>query len=248
LVDLRAQLADLKPSVVASPWPQHEHVRGYGVFGLPLSSGHVLALRVFPVNDFAPYTTVWHRDAAGAWSIHYDAPRPDIACPRYYGQATRNVQAAHIALEWNGPTELTVRMDQPELIWTVQMRETPALSVLNGISRALPFWTWQHEAFLKPREWVARLLGLGTLHLAGVMPSGHFGVLMPQQMYFIARSHVVLDGQDLGVPARVTPNPRIGDVPLPARGVFAIGQAHWTIRDPEEYARTRTELSQAALD
>jgi len=247
-VDLQAQLANLKPSVVASPWPQHEHVRGYGVFGLPLSSGHVLALRVFPINDFAPYVTIWHRDPAGAWTIYYDAPRPDVACPRYYGPATRTVQAGHIALQWSGPADLAIRMDQPELIWTVHMRETRALSVLNRISGALPFWSWQHEALLKPREWVARLLGLGTLHLAGVMPSGHFGILMPQQMYFVERSHALLDGQDLGSPARASRNPMIGDVPLPARGVFAVGQAHWMIRDPEEFARTRAELSRVHLD
>src|SRR5262245_51403109 len=114
-VNLQAQLAELKPSVVASPWTGHEHVRGYGVFGLPLSSGHVLALRVFPVNDFAPYVTVWHRDAAGAWAIYYDAPRPDVACPRYYGLATQTVQAAHIDVNWDGPAELTIRMAEPQL-------------------------------------------------------------------------------------------------------------------------------------
>src|SRR5262245_16681413 len=43
------------------PWPNHEYVRGWGVFGLPFDSGHYLALRVFPENAFAPYRTVWHR-------------------------------------------------------------------------------------------------------------------------------------------------------------------------------------------
>jgi hypothetical protein len=65
---------------------------------------------------------------------------------------------------------------------------------------------------------------------------------MPQQMYLVDRSEAVLAGQDLGVPARMPTNPTIGSVPLPSRGVFAIGQAHWTIRDPAEYTRTRAEL------
>jgi hypothetical protein len=137
-------------------------------------------------------------------------------------------------------------MAEPRLDWTVHLQEPWAWSVLNRISGWLPFWTWQHEVFLKPREWVARLLGLGTLHLAGVMPSGHVGTLMPQQMYLVERSHAVLDGQDLGVPTRAPTNPTIGGVPLPARGVFAIGQAHWTIRDPAEYAQTRAELSRGS--
>ena len=62
-----------------APWPGHEYVRGWGVFGLPFDSGHVLALRVFPQGSFAPYRTVWHRDPAGRWSIFADAPRLDVA-------------------------------------------------------------------------------------------------------------------------------------------------------------------------
>jgi hypothetical protein len=52
---------------------------GLGVFGLPFDSGHVLALRVFPDNDFAPDRTLWHRDPAGRWSIHVDGPRIETA-------------------------------------------------------------------------------------------------------------------------------------------------------------------------
>jgi hypothetical protein len=78
-MNLQAELEHLKPSVEPSPWRGHEHVRGYGVFGLPLSSGHTLALRVFPINDFSPYVTVWHQAPDGTWSIHYQASRPDIA-------------------------------------------------------------------------------------------------------------------------------------------------------------------------
>ena len=88
-MNLKAELEHLMPSVEPSPWRGHEHVRGYGVFGLPLSSGHSFALRVFPINDFAPYVTVWHLAPDGTWSIHYQAPRPDIACPRYCGAAAR---------------------------------------------------------------------------------------------------------------------------------------------------------------
>ena len=53
--DLAAALGDLQPVVGAAAWPGHEYVRGWGVFGLPFDSGHVLGLRVFPQNDFGPY-------------------------------------------------------------------------------------------------------------------------------------------------------------------------------------------------
>ncbi len=125
------------------------------------------------------------------------------------------------------------------------MYEPLVLCLLNMVSRRLPFWTWQHAPLLKLREWVARQLGIGAIRLAGRMPSGHFGVLMPQRMYLIDHAHVQLAGVDLGAPVRVRPNPKIGDVPLPARGIFAIGQAHWEIRDEAEYHRTRAALGVA---
>ena len=83
---------------------------------------------------------------------------------------------------------------------------------------------------------------MGAITLAGCIPSGHFGILMPQHMYLIDRACVRLDGVDLGVPVHARPNPKIGDVALPARGIFAIGQAYWEILDPVEYHRTRAEL------
>jgi hypothetical protein len=123
------------------------------------------------------------------------------------------------------------------------MQEPFGLHLLNGLSRGLPFWTWQRAYLLKPREWMGRLLGMGNIKFAGVMPSGHFGILMPQRIYYIKCAQVELDGVDLGQPTTVSPNPTIGDVPLPARGIFAIGQAYWEILDEEEYHRTRRELA-----
>ena len=81
MVDLASQLRDLPARRGKPPWPDHEYVKGWGVFGLSLDSGHVLALRVFPENDFSPYRTVWHRDPSGRWSIYVDGPRLDTACP-----------------------------------------------------------------------------------------------------------------------------------------------------------------------
>ena len=80
--------------------------------------------------------------------------------------------------------------------------------------------------------------------MSGVMPSGHTGTLMPQQMYFVDESPATLDGIDLGRPVHLRENPRIGDVPLPARGVLAVGQGLWKILDEVEYERTRSETSQ----
>jgi hypothetical protein len=84
---------------------------------------------------------------------------------------------------------------------------------------------------------------MGHLQMTGVMPSGHTGTLMPEQMYLVDTSRATLDGVNLGRPVRLQDNPRIGDVPVPARGVLAIGQAVWEILDQAEYERTRSETA-----
>ncbi len=130
-VSLSAQLPDLPVVRGHAPWPGHEYVKGWGVFGLPFDSGHVLALHVFPENDFSPYRTVWHRDPGGRWSIHVDGPRLDTACPRYYGPACTFTGYARIGLTWSGPATLRVTMDSPALEWTLTATSTRLLDLLN---------------------------------------------------------------------------------------------------------------------
>jgi hypothetical protein len=245
--DLATELTDLPEGRDRFAWPEHEYVRGWGIFGLPFDSGHVLALRVFPQNDFAPYRTVWHRTPDAAWSIFVDGPRLDTACPRYYGPACALVTHARIDLQWLAPAALRITMDDPALSWSVVASTTPLLRLLNVVSPRLPLWTWQRPTLVRARELIAhRLLGVGATRMHGVMPSGHRGTLMPERMYFINDATATLDGIDLGTPALAATTPDIGGVTLPARGVLAVGQAAWRILDPAEYQRTRAETAGAA--
>jgi len=247
VVDLASRLRDLPARRGDPPWPGHEYVRGWGVMGLPFDSGHVLALRVFPENDFSPYRTVWHRDPEGHWSIYVDGPRLDTACPRYYGPACTHTGHVHIAIEWSGPASLRVTMDAPRLEWTLEARETPTLRLLNKLSPRLPLWSWRSDRLVRARELLARgLLGMGDIRLSGTTPSGHTGILMPERMYFIDDSAAVLEDEDLGHASRVSPNPHIGEVPLPSRGVLAVGGAAWPTLDHDEYMRTRRETQSSA--
>lgn len=246
MLDLASKLSEWPADRGQAALPGHEYVKGWGVFGLPFDSGHVLALRVFPENDFGPYRTLWHRDPDGRWSIYVDGPRLDTACPRYYGPACDHIGHAHIDLAWTGPSSLQVTMDAPLLEWTLTARSTRALDALNAMSARMPLSTWRPAALVHARERLAQALGMGRLQMSGVMPSGHTGTLMPQRMYYIDDAHAVLDRIDLGHPTHMAVNPTIGDVALPARGVLAIGQAVWKILDPSEYARTRAETADTA--
>jgi hypothetical protein len=228
---LASRLAGIPERTAAAPWPQHEFVRGWGVFALPFDSGHVLALRVFPQGTFGPYRTVWHRDPDGRWSIYVDGAQPEHACPRYYGPALARQAQATIDLTWTGSHSLSIHMDEPALTWTLTSSTTPALALVNAASALMPAASWRHPSLLRARETVARALGMGSLQLAGTMPSGHVGVLMPKRMYFVDNARAHMDGVDFGHPVRLDHNPTIGDVPLPARGVLAQGEARWHVLD-----------------
>jgi hypothetical protein len=231
----------IEPDMGEAPWPGHEYVRGWGVFGLPFDSGHVLALRVFPQSSFGPYRTLWHRDPGGRWSIYADAQHVEHACPRYYGPACEYVGAAAIDFEWTGPRTLHVTVDSPALDWTVTAARSPLMGLLNPLSAVMPLSSWRPRALVRARERLAQALGMGRVQMSGVMPSGHSGLLMPQRMYLVNESSAVLGGVHLGAPTRLPENPTIGGVPLPARAVLAIGQAMWPIRDRDEFETARRE-------
>lgn len=205
-------------------------------------------MRNFPDNSFGAYRTIWHRDPEGRWSIHVDGARLDTACPRYYGAACAHTGFAHIDVEWTGPASLRISMDSPALDWTLTAQAPPVLRALNAVSRALPNATWRPRSLVRARESLARALGMGELTLSGTMPSGHVGMLMPREMYFVNDSRATLDGVDLGGPTRLAENPTVGDVPLPARGVLAIGGAVWTIRDQAEFVRVRELAARGVRD
>jgi hypothetical protein len=240
-LDLRALLAGMPESRDSPLREGREFVNGWGIFALPFASGDVLALRVFPQNDFGPYVAVWHRDPGGRWAIYVDGARLDTACPRYFSPACEYTGLTTITVAWTGPDSLHIQMSDPALDWTLTARSTPVLAFFNAVSARLPAASWRPRALVRAREIIAAWLGLGQIQLAGVMPSGHAGQLMPDQMYFVDQSAARLRGRDLGRPVRLPASPLIGNFRLPCRGVLVKGGASWEIRDPAEYARTRAE-------
>jgi hypothetical protein len=244
-MNLSHETQAIASQVCRSPLSGFEHVKGYGVFGAPFESGHVLALRVFPENDFAPYKSIWHRTPDGAWSIFVDAPRHDIACPRYFDSAASLVQSACIRLTWTGPTELRVEMDAPTFTWGFSMMSSPILGLMNTVNPRFPERLRRARGTLGVMESMAdRVLGLGRVTLAGITPNGHRSMLLPERMFLLTSNQAELDGVDLGRPARGGACPTIGAMNLPSRPVFAIGRAYFELRDPVEYERTVRELAE----
>jgi len=229
--DLAATLSDLPDVQGPAPWAGYEYVKGWAVFALPFDSGHVLALRVLPEANLDPYRSLWHRDPDGTWALYVDAPK-GCACTRYYGAACALTGHAQIDVPWIGPATVRISMDKPSVDWTFTATSDWRFDLVNAVNGRLPLGTWRSRTLVAARERAAKvLLGLGDLQFHGVTPSGHVGTLMPDQIYAIETSHAVVDGVDLGHPISLRENPRIGSLPLPSRGVLAIGQAMWQIPD-----------------
>jgi hypothetical protein len=69
------------------PSGDEERFAGYGVMGVPFTSGDLLATRRFPASSLGQgYTSVWHRDPQARWTFYSDVA-PQLPCPRYFGSA-----------------------------------------------------------------------------------------------------------------------------------------------------------------
>jgi hypothetical protein len=200
---------------------------GYVVLGVPFQSGDALALRRFPASSTGVgYTSVWHRSPAGEWTFYADVPAGQ-GCTRYFGPGVRDTVVAPIRLEWTGPRSLTVAVDGGRLLaWTLALGPTPFTVLANRLACCLPARWLASASALRLMEIGARLLfGAGRVSLSGVTPGGSRFVATPRVVWAVTASRAALLGRDLGPVGPITPQPTLGDVRIPRRGLFAFGSA-----------------------
>jgi hypothetical protein len=234
--DLAARLSELPERRQPSPWVGHEHVKGWAVFALPFESGDVLALRVLPQSNVTPYRSLYHRDPEGKWELYVDGPK-ECTCTRQYGQVCSRTGNARLQIRWTGPATAKVVMHEPAIEWSFTASTNWRLRAVNAVNGHLPLSTWRFGALIRAREVAARVLGMGKLELRSTTPSGHLGTLMPQEIYYIDESRARVNGRDLGRPVQLSENPRLGNLPLPSRGVLAIAEGMWRVADQAEFER-----------
>jgi len=202
-----------------------ERFSGYGVMGLPFSSGHVLALRRFPASSIGPaYTSVWHRSPDEKWVFWQDQP-DDQSCPRYFATAASGTRRLDVELSW--PTESTLQVDVPDvgLVWTSQLSSTPVTHALNAVGRVLPGPAWRSRPLLAAIGPVAgRALGAGKVGMAGMTPNDQSFIANPVRMWVIDASSAQLGDEDFGPVGPLGEQARLGDFWFPQRGVFAVGR------------------------
>lgn len=208
------------------PGGAEERFAGYGIMGLPFSSGHVLAMRRFSATSIGPaYTSVWYRHPSGAWTFWLDEP-PEVGCPRYFGSALADARRTEVVLEWTGPAALHLAVPEAGLEWVTTLRPSAVTTVLNGVGSLLPERWWRDDRLLSVLGPVAgAALRAGHVGLAGATPNGQHFKANPMKVWLVAGATASLAGQDLGPPGPLAHQARLGDFWIPQRGVFAVGRA-----------------------
>lgn len=199
--------------------------------GLPFASGHYLGLRDFVATSVGPaYRAIWHRDPEGRWTIHTTGPA-ELTCPRYFGSVAAAVHAPRIEVSWRDDHTFEVALGD-ELRWRVELGATPATRVMTGMGGALPEAGWNSNAVLATMGPMARsMLRTGRIRLCGATPNGPRFRAAPLQVWRVVGSTATYRGLDLGVPAPLDEQVRLGDFWLPQRGVFFVGRARFTSPD-----------------
>lgn len=213
-----------------------ERFIGYGVMGLPFSSGHYLALRHFPATSLGGgYRSVWHRDPDGRWSIHADVP-PHLGCARYFGSALAGTELEPVTITWSDPYALSVTVGD-WLSWELRLHPSVATRVMNGMGRLLPDAAWRSDAVLRAMGRAAGpMLGVGRVRLQGAVPNGQGFRANPRLIWTVVDSSASIIGQDIGGPGRLPHQDRLGDFWLPQRGLFMAGTSRFDTYDATRHA------------
>ena len=213
-----------RPALPSGP---EERFAGYGVMGVPFSSGYILALRRFPASSVGPgYTSVWIREPAGVWSMHSTVV-PGSSCPRYFGSALGAASTGGISLRWRDDYSFSVEVgDGLDLSWDVTLAATPVTRLMSAVAGAVPDRLWRNRTFLRAMGAVAGpVLGAGHIGLTGTVPNGQTFGARPRQLWSVRESTAHLRGHNLGQASALPVQDRLGDFWIPQRGIFMIGSS-----------------------
>ncbi|MBA5849398.1 hypothetical protein [Gordonia amicalis] len=202
-----------------------ERFAGYGVMGLPFRSGHYLALRDMIASSIGPaYRSVWHRDPNGHWTI-YTTTEPGRSCPRYFDADATTRQVPAIDVGWADDHTFEVTLGNT-LTWQIELTSSPTTRVMTALSGATPAAAWRSRAVLHAVGPMATImLRAGRVRMCARTPNGPEFRGTPLYIWRVADSRASLDGETLGAPAPLDEQVRIGDIPLPQRGLFFVGRS-----------------------
>jgi hypothetical protein len=200
--------------------------------GVPFDSGQILGLRRWTASSVGEaFTSIWHRDADGAWTFYESAPL-SVACSRWFGAATSASRVTPIELAWTGPTSLHVTAAEANVDWTIELGTTAVTRIMSAVGSRLPLGMWTSPAVLSLMGAAgSATLGAGRLTLRGSTANNQQFKANPLRIWRVVDSHADIGGSSLGRPAPLNPQARIGDFRIPQRGIFAVGQVFVSTAD-----------------
>lgn len=227
----------------AAPSSDGEGFIGYGAMGLPFARGDVLAFRRAAASTIGPaYTSVWHRDDRGRWTMFVDQD-PHLACPRYFGAALTRTVRTEIRLEWTGPLSLAVTVPREQLDWAIRLEPGARTGAWSVVARLLPRYAFTARAPAVVLGALAgRIVGIPPLQLHGPAPNGQRFSIRPGRLWPVTASAAVVAGRDLGPIGAPTDGHHLGDLALPDRGLLMAGEWLYEAFDPERHRRVSTGL------
>jgi len=193
------------------------NLAGYGVIGLPFRSGHVLALRRFPVSPEGPgYTSVWHRSPLGIWTL-FSTTRPKQRRPHFDGNEILHDVVTPIQMDWSGPRQFSIRIGERDLRWNVTLSESAASRLVNAVSGWIPDSWWKNSR-------IARAIGSLSQYVLGTGPMNVRA--NPGRVWLVASSTARVKGKDIGEPGALEKQARFHEFLIPQRGLFAVTQSY----------------------
>jgi hypothetical protein len=232
-------LAELSERSLSGPLrarPGREDVVGFAVVGQPFASGDVLCLRRFPASTFGPgYVSVWHRTAAGEWTV-YTSVAPAESCPRFIGAAIARAVQTPIELDWTGPERLEVRVPAADLRWELHMASTPVTRMMNLMMALMPAALYRSNLVLAMMSLMSTLfLAAGRFRLGGRVPNRQWFQAGPRKLWMIPQARATVAGRDFGAAGPLPSQPTLGELPLPQRGVFMLGGMSFEAFSPDRH-------------
>lgn len=205
-----------------------ERFTGYGVMGVPFSSGNYLVFRDMLATSLGTaYRAIWHRDPTGLWTI-YTTTDPNVSCPRYFGSAAAVEQVHAINVTWQDEWTVEITMGT-RLSWRLELAATPTTRAMTSMASAMPERAWTSPAVLGSMGPMASgFLRSGRVRLRGHTPNGQGFEAAPLQVWRVIGSKATLDGTNFGNLGPLVEQTRLGDFWMPQRGLFFVGQARFT--------------------
>jgi hypothetical protein len=217
--------------------PGRDDVAGFTVVGQPFASGDLLCLRSFPASTFGPgYLSVWHRSPTAKWTV-YTSTTAEQSCPRFIGAAASQVVAETlIEVEWTGPSALMVRVPAAELQWSMHIESTPVTFMMNFMLSLMPAPLFRSGPVLAVMALMSTaMLAAGRFRLSGHVPNRQWFQAAPRRVWMLSRATATLGERDLGQPQRLKAQARLGEVPMPQRGLLMSGSFSFEAYSPSRH-------------